>query len=100
MARFLIELPHKAEVLECINAAKILVESGSHFLTHADFGCKDGIHKAWIIMDVDSKEEARNILPHVYRRNATIVGLNKFSIKELEDLLEYHTGKGAARDTQ
>lgn len=92
MGRYLIELPHEEKEVACINAVKILLESGSHFLTHADFGCKDGVHKAWITVEVDSKEEARNILPNVYRRQATITGLNKFSIEELDELLERHKG--------
>src|SRR5215470_16584439 len=62
MAKFLIEVPHEAETIACARAAKVLLETGSHFLTHADFGCCDGVHKAWIIVDVDSKEEARSLL--------------------------------------
>jgi hypothetical protein len=93
MGRYLIELPHEEETVACINAVKILIESGSHFLTHADFGCKDGVHKAWITVEVDSKEEARNILPNVYRPQATITSLNKFSVEELDELLEHHKGQ-------
>jgi len=90
MAKFLIEVPHEAEVVSCARANKVLLESGSHFLTHADFGCQDGVHKAWIVVDVDSKEEARNILPPVYRRQATIVQLCKFGLNELDDLIKRH----------
>jgi hypothetical protein len=42
MARFLIEVPHEAETLACARAAQELLQSGSHLLTHADFGCHDG----------------------------------------------------------
>jgi hypothetical protein len=81
MARFLIEVPHESEVVSCARANKVLLESGSHFLTHADFGCLDGVHKAWIVVEMDSKDEARNILPPVYRHQATIVQLSKFGLK-------------------
>jgi hypothetical protein len=90
MARFLIEVPHEPSEKECALAAKILLSTGSHYLTHADFGCTDGEHKAWVIVDVDSKEEARFVLPAVYRRQAKIVKLNKFSLPQLEDLLAHH----------
>ena len=93
MARFLIEVPHESEVVSCARANKVLLESGSHFLTHADFGCNDGVHKAWIVVDVDSKDEARNILPPAYRRQATIVQLNKFGLNELDDLIKRHEGR-------
>jgi hypothetical protein len=48
MPRFLIDVPHESDVVSCARASKVLLESGSHFLTHADFGCTDGVHKAWI----------------------------------------------------
>jgi len=90
MARFLIEVPHEAKTRECALAAKVLLSSGSHYLTHADFGCLDGEHKAWIIIEVDSKEEARFIIPPVFRPRAKIVKLNKFSLDEIDKLLERH----------
>jgi hypothetical protein len=93
MPKFLIEVPHESEVVACARAIKVLLETGSHFLTHADFGCHDGIHKAWIVVDVDSKDEALHILPLGYRRQATIVELCKFSLEELDDLIKRHEGQ-------
>jgi hypothetical protein len=93
MAKFLIEVPHESEVVSCARAIKVLLESGSHFLTHADFGCHDGVHKAWIVVDANSKEEARSFLPPVYRRQATIVQLCKFGLNELDDLIKRHEGR-------
>ena len=92
MARFFIEVPHEAEEIACARAVKTLLNSGSHFLTHADFGCNDGEHKAWIIVDVESKAEARAILPTDARANAKIVELNKFSLEEIDEFLKNHQG--------
>jgi hypothetical protein len=92
MAKFLIEVPHESEAVACLHAVKVLLESGSHFLTHADFGCQDGVHKAWLLVDVNSKDEARNIVPLAYRRQATIVELSKFSLEEINALLKRHGG--------
>jgi hypothetical protein len=64
--------------------------TGSHFLTHADWGCMDGEHKAWIIVEVDSKEEARCILPPAFRSQARIVGLNRFTMEEIEEIFRQH----------
>ena len=50
----------------------------------------DGEHKAWVIVDVDSKEEARGILPPIYRSVAKIVKLNKFSTEQIEELTRHH----------
>ena len=90
MARFLIEVPHESHVTSCYRAIRVLLESGSHFLTHADFGCDDGVHKAWIVVEADSRDEARNTLPPVYRRQATIVQLCKFGLAEQPDLKRRH----------
>ena len=92
MPRFLIEVPHESAAVSCARANRVLLESGSHFLTHADFGCFDGVHKAWIIVDVDSKEEARHILPPAYRGQASIVQLNKFGLEELDEFIRRHGG--------
>ena len=92
MARFIIEVPHGAEAKECALAVKILLSSGSHYLTNAEFGCLDGDHKAWIIIEADSKEEAQFILPAAYRSKAKIVELNKFSLEEIDRFLEKHPG--------
>jgi hypothetical protein len=90
MARFLIEVPHEAKEQECALAVKILLDSGSHYLTHADFGCLDGEHKAWIIIEADSKEEARFVVPSIFRPRARIIQLNKFSLAEIEEILAHH----------
>ena len=84
-------------MVACARAVKVLLESGSHFLTQADFGCYDSVHKAWIVVDMDSKDEARNILQPVYRRQATIVQLCKFGLNELDDLIKRHCLAYAAR---
>lgn len=90
MARFLIEVPHGAEAKECALAVKVLLSSGSHYLTNAEFGCLDDDHKAWIIIEADSKDEARFIIPPAYRSRAKIVKLNKFSLAEIDKFLEHH----------
>jgi hypothetical protein len=90
MARFLIEVPHEPERTACARAVEILLTTGSHFLTHADWGCKDGEHRAWIIVEVDSKEEARSILPPPLRSQAKIVQLNYFALEEIDTILRHH----------
>ncbi len=92
MAKFLIEVPHEAEKRACLRAIQILLRTGSHYLTNAEFGCYDGEHKAWVIIEVDSKEQARGILPPVYRSRAKIVNLSRFKLEEVDDMLRLHQG--------
>jgi hypothetical protein len=90
MARFLIEVPHEGTKKDCIRAVEVFLRTGSHYLTHADWGCKDGDHKSWMTVEVGSKEEARNIVPPDYRPVAKIVQLNGFSVQDLENMLGTH----------
>jgi hypothetical protein len=91
MSKFLIEVPHGEDKLSCIRAVQIFLSSGSHFLTNADWGCRDGEHKAWLVVDVDNKESARQILPPSYRSEAKIVYLNKFTREEMDGAFKkYH----------
>jgi len=90
MGRFLIEVPHEEETLACARVVEIFLKTGSHFVTNADWGCRDGVHKAWITIEVDNKEEARRILPPAFRSQAIIVGLSKFSMEEIDDILHQH----------
>ena len=88
--RFLIEVPHEESVLACARVVQIFLTTGSHFLSTADWGCKDGVHKAWMVVDVDSKEEARGIVPPAFRAQATIVQLNTYTLEEIEGVLRDH----------
>jgi len=89
-ARFLIEVSHEATKVACARAVEVFLKTGSHFFTHADWGCKDGVHKGWILVEVDSRDEARAIVPPVFRSQAKVVQLNAFSMEEIEDILRQH----------
>ena len=87
MAKFLIEVPHDPDTRACARVVQVFLSSGSHFLTHADWGCEDGIHSAWMIVDVENKDEARAIVPPAFRAQARIVGLNRFTIDQIDSIL-------------
>jgi hypothetical protein len=91
MAKFLIEVPHEKEAVACARAVKLLLETGSHWLTNAEFGCKDGDHRAWMMVELDSKEDARRLIPSSQREGSTIVGLNKFSLEWIDDYIRQHS---------
>jgi hypothetical protein len=92
MTKFLIEVPHEAEKAACARAIQIFLQTGSHFLANADWGCSDGEHKAWLILEVESKEDARSVLPPSFRAEARIVQLNRYTLTEVEETLRYHQG--------
>jgi hypothetical protein len=90
MKRFLIEVPHQPDKLSCDHAIQVFHETGSHFLTHADWGCLDGEHKAWIIVEVNSKDDALFIVPPIFRHQAKIVELAHFNAPDLMDTEKLH----------
>jgi hypothetical protein len=89
-AKFLIEVPHEGTTVACVRAVETFLQSGSHFLTHADWGCRDGEHKAWVIVEVNNKDEARAIVPPAFRSHAKVVQLNTFSLEEVATILREH----------
>jgi hypothetical protein len=90
MPKFLIEVPHSEETVACARVVQVFLATGSHLLSNADWGCKDGVHSGWLIVDVDSKAEARAIVPPAFRAEAKITALNKFTMDEIDDILKYH----------
>ena len=90
MAKFLIEVPHPEETVACARVVDVFLKTGSHYLTGADWGCKDGVHKSWMLVDVDSKEDALRIVPPAFRAQAWVVLLNSFSINEIDSILKKH----------
>ena len=91
--RFLIEVPHEANQVACARVVDVFLKSGSHFLSRADWGCRDGVHKSWMIVEVGNKDEALRILPPVLRTHAKIVGLNTFTVEEIDDILRQHASE-------
>jgi hypothetical protein len=92
MDKYLIEVPHEAEPRACARAVRVFLETGSHFLTNAEWGCFDGEHKAWIIVEMESKEAARHIVPPAFQPEAKIVRLNRFSLEQLDEMERKHRG--------
>jgi hypothetical protein len=90
MARFLIEVPHEDDRVECARAIQVFLQTGSHFLVNADWGCLDGEHKAWIILEGASKEDILSVLPLEVRPQAKIVELAKFSLADVDEVLGQH----------
>lgn len=88
MATYLIEIPHSENTFECKQIIKLFVESGSHLLANAHWGCKSGIHKSWFISDFDNKDEALRIIPPLLRPTSSVIELTKFTKKDIEQFAE------------
>lgn len=96
MPMYLIEVPHEEEIVACAKVIKSFLDTGSHYLANADWGCEDGVHLSWMIVDVDTKEDARRILPPAFRAQAKIVQLTKFTMEKVDHALARHSAKTAS----
>jgi len=86
--RFLIGISHSSEHEACARAVHALLSIGSHYVTHADWGCLDGVHKTWMIVEVDTRGEARQIVPPAFRSDANVIALNRFTLQGIKSILD------------
>lgn len=74
MDRYLIETPHREQ--DCVNLLQLVHAAG--YLTHFDWGCMNGVHTGWAIIEAEDDTQARLAVPPLVRGQARVVKLNKF----------------------
>lgn len=77
MNRYLIISPHTHE--ECARTFNEVVSAG--YTTHFDWGCTDGDHTGWVILEAENANEALMVVPSFLRRKARAVKLTKVNTK-------------------
>lgn len=90
MSKYLVEVAHGADKVSCIRVIQTFLSTGNHFLMNADWGCHDGVHKAWFVLEAHDKDEAMMIIPYFYRKDTTIIELEKFLLQDLETMMKEH----------
>jgi hypothetical protein len=90
MTRYLIEVEHEGTTASCARAIGLFLQTGSHFLANADWGCKDGTHKAWVVIDAEDRDQALGVVPPEYRPKSMVVQLTSFTMNDVEDMLRDH----------
>ncbi|MEX2160690.1 MAG: hypothetical protein WD751_02150 [Anaerolineales bacterium] len=90
MPRFLIEVPHENTEEACNRAIQTFMATGSHFVTNAEWGCHDNEHKAWILLEIGSRQEALTILPPAFRAVAKVTEVERFGPEEMKTAAQDH----------
>ena len=80
MKRFIVISNHTGE--DCVKALKEVLAIG--YLTHFDWGCKDGVHTGWAILEAEDKAEAMMSVPTFLRGQARVVQLTKYQAGMVE----------------
>lgn len=82
MERFLVISPHTKE--ECRQALMDVYAVG--YITHFDWGCSDGDHTGWIVLEAESASQALMVVPPNQRNRARVTKLVKFSPADIEKM--------------
>ncbi len=79
MDTYLIESPH--ELKDCTRMLQQLRSMG--YLHNFDWGCKDGEHCGWAIIEAENAKQALLVVPSFDRHMAKAVKLTKFSPEDV-----------------
>jgi hypothetical protein len=74
MPKYLVVSNHKGQ--DCIKALQETLAIG--YLTHFEWGCKDGVHTGWAILEAENKAEAIMSVPTFLRPDASVIMLTRF----------------------
>jgi len=80
MKKFLVISHHSGE--ECVKALKETLAIG--WLTHFEWGCKDGVHTGWAILEAEDKNQAMLSIPTFLRGKGQAVRLTNFNPDTVE----------------
>jgi hypothetical protein len=82
MKRFLVVSHHTGE--DCVKALKETLAIG--YLTHFEWGCKDGAHTGWAILEAEDKAQAMLSVPTFLRGHAQVILLTKFEADRVRSM--------------
>jgi hypothetical protein len=80
MKKFIVVSHHTGD--ECVMALKEALAIG--YLTHFDWGCKDGVHTGWATLEAEDKAQAMMSVPVFLRKKAEVVQLTKFDPEKVK----------------
>jgi hypothetical protein len=81
MAKYLIHAAH--EPAECQKLLDSYLQAGAHYLTHAEWGCKVGVHEEWLIVEAEDDASAILMVPPILRNHAELIRLHQFTPDEI-----------------
>ena len=71
---------------ECMKAMGEIGKDKRVNLDRTYFGCKSGDHTVWTIVDAKNADDAKSMLPESMQATAKIVGVDKFTAKQLKSM--------------
>jgi hypothetical protein len=82
MALYMITSAHVPE--QCLDALDEMLAKGTDTLDKFVFGCKEGDHTGYAIVDEESRDAALNLLPDTLQETACITSVGKFTPADIK----------------
>mgnify|MGYP001569425608 FL=1 len=86
MITYMIASSHKEE--DCDRALDEMLAKGPKLLEKFVYGCKDGDHTGYAIVDVKSRSEALALIPAFLQDDACMTKVDRFTPAEIRSLHE------------
>ncbi|MEE9594964.1 MAG: hypothetical protein V3V92_06140 [Candidatus Hydrothermarchaeales archaeon] len=77
MGGYFIESPH--EKGNCRVALEEILAKNPDLPEKFDWGCMEGEHTGWIVLEAEDESDARSKLPDILKSDARIIKVNKFT---------------------
>jgi hypothetical protein len=84
MEKYLVESHHTKE--DCQHVIEQFIYYG--LINNIDWGCEDGVHVGWAIVDVENKDLAMLIIPPILRSKARVIRLVRYSPEKIQAVHE------------
>ena len=87
MKKFLVEMSHTRE--ECLRALdSVLEKGGPDYLDKFEWGCADGNHTGWAVIEGKSKSAVRDTIPKSVQDESHVTEVDKFTPEQLRKFHE------------
>ncbi|RJP17776.1 MAG: hypothetical protein C4529_14195 [Deltaproteobacteria bacterium] len=83
MERYFVDSPHTPQ--ECLRALDELLAKGPETLAKYEWGCMDGDHTGYAILEARSEAEVKENIPSFLAGKARVVKLNKFTPDQIRE---------------
>ena len=87
MAKYLVETSHSPR--HCVWALQTDRDEAKEMVSRFAWGCADGEHCGWAIVEAEHKFAAQALVPRVLRSGMRIVELREFTLEEAQ---AFHSG--------
>jgi hypothetical protein len=90
-SKYFVQVPHTQE--QCMNMLGEMKKKGDPFLSKFYFGCMNGDHTGYGVLEGSSEDDVRKMLPREEQANAKIEKVDQFTAAKIEQIHKQHAEK-------